>query len=72
MKFINKHIGKIYAVGIVAILMASYIKTLYVETLYAAPIMIIPAGMMFLGAMAGPAGSLIAGTIGTIIVCFVF
>lgn len=72
MKFINKHIEKIYAAGVIAVLIASYIKTLYAEGIYAIPIMVIPACMMLFGVIAGPLGSLIAGITGTIIVCFVF
>lgn len=72
MKFINKHIKIIYASGVIAVLIASYIKTLYAESIHTIPITIIPAGMLVLGTLAGPAGSLIAGVAGTIIVYFVF
>lgn len=72
MKFINKHIQKIYAAGVISVLISCYIKTLYAESMYAIPIMVIPATMMLFGVIAGPAGSLISGITGTIIIWFVF
>lgn len=72
MKFINKYIKEIYAIQIILIVIASFIKTYYCEEADQIIVMGIPLCMLMLGVLAGPIGSLILGIAGTIIVYFVF
>ena len=72
MRFINKNIKLIYAISVIVIIILSYIKTLYSDPQNEGIIMAIPFGMLVLGAVAGPAGSMILGVVATFIVYFIF
>lgn len=72
MRFINKNIKSIYVICVIILLLISYIKTFYAAPVHEGIIVAIPFTMLVIGALAGPAGSLILGTVGTLIVYLIF
>lgn len=71
MKFINKHILTIYIIWALMVIAASIFKALNCpeNTIL---ILLIPVSMMAIGTLAGPAGSMIAGFLGTVMIYITF
>lgn len=71
MKFIHKHIKIIYPLGLIAIVLSSYIHGRISD--WNNPMaQFLPLTTLLIGAMAGPLGSLIGGVTGTLILYLVF